>query len=399
MASSLNPIVPPSSLAIQQVGKLQSSFNKLSTGKAINSAADDPSGYAIATGLAVAAASTNAATQNVQNAFNASQVASGALGQISGILSQLNGLAIQGNNDFLSPTDRQALQAQANQLVAQANTISQSVNFNGQQLLNGSVAGPQAGTPAQATVTNNDALVQGSGGVITQVTAANANFQNANGQAQGFGGAATQNSTVSIQVVNNNGQAAAVATVYNTSTGQTATSGPVAAGGTISGFENVNIQVGNITTADVGQTATVQIAQATPPNTQNSALTVQSGANQGATTNVAIPGVSSSQLQISNINLSSSLSSTNAQGQIANAIQTLGAAQANLGAQQIALQNQANNNDVYANNLTASQSSIQDFNYGAATTSTTLTQLQSQIQTALTAHGNTFAASVLSLFS
>ncbi len=91
-----------------------------------------------------------------------------------------------------------------------------------------------------------------------------------------------------------------MATVLDNSTGQTATSAPVAAGGTISGFENVNIKVGNISLADVGQTATVQIAQATPPNTQNSALTVQSGSNEGATTNVNVPGVSSNTLQISN---------------------------------------------------------------------------------------------------
>ncbi|HVA27853.1 MAG TPA: flagellin [Candidatus Baltobacteraceae bacterium] len=397
--ASITALNAGSNLAIGRTqANLLDTSNKLSTGKRINTAADDPSGYAIATGLAVQAASTDAATQNVQNAFNASQVAAGALQQVSGILSQLNTLAIQGSNDFLSSTDRAALQTQANQLVAQANTIAQSVNFNGQPLLNGSVAGPQAGTPAAATVTNNDALVQGTGGVVAQVTAANANFQNPNGAAQGFGGNATTNATIQIQIVNNNGQAQAVATVYNNGTGQTATSAPVSAGGTISGFENLNIKVGNITTADVGQTATIQVSQATPPNTQNSALTVQSGSGEGATTNVAIPGVSSSQLQISNINLSSSLSSTNAQGQIANAIQTLGTSQANLGAQQVALQNQVNNNDIYANNLTASQSSIQDLNYGQATTAQTLNQLQSQINVALTAHNNVLAGAVLGLF-
>jgi flagellin len=399
MASSIQPLNGPALYTLSNVQKgLQQSLNQQSTGKAVNSAADNPSGYAIATSLAVQAAGFDAAAQNVQNSFNATQVAQGALQQISGITSQLTQLAIQGANDFLSPTDRANLQTTANQLVAQANTISQSVNFNGIQLLNGSASGPTPATPASAQVTNNDALVQGQGNVITQVTAANPNFQNSNGPAQGFGGNATTNSTIQVQVVNNNGQAAAVATVYDNGTGQKVTSAPVAAGGTITGYENVNITVGNITLADVGQTATIQIQQNTPANTKNNALTVQSGANEGATTQVSIPGVSSAQLQISNIDLSSTLSSTNAIGQLNAAQVSLGTAQANLGAQQVALQNAANANQINAINLTKSQSSIQDLNYGTSVTNSTLQTLQSRIATAVVSQNNTVAGLVLGLF-
>ena len=378
-------------------GSLNTSFNQLATGRRINTAADDPSGYAIATQLALQASSFNAASENVQNAFNATNVASGALQQVSDIATQLRTLAVQGVNDFLSPADRADLQAQANQLVQQANTVAQSVTFNGVPLLNGSHAGAQAGTPATATVTNNDAIANG-GNIVAQVAAANANFQNPNGAAQGFGGTATTDSTIQISIVNNNGQAAAVAKVVDNQTGQTTTLAPVAAGGTISGAENVNITVGNISLNDVGTTATIQIAQATPANTQNNALQVQSGAAEGAQTNVNLPGVSSSQLRISNINLSSSLSSTNAIGQLDNAIVTLGTSQSNLGAQQVALQNQVANNNIAANNLTASSSSIADENVGIGVSNSTLQQLRSQISAALISHNNVAAASVLGLF-
>ncbi|HTC29841.1 MAG TPA: hypothetical protein VK702_03885, partial [Candidatus Acidoferrum sp.] len=240
---------------------------------------------------------------------------------------------------------------------------------------------------------------QNGGTVIAQVAAANANFQAPpTGAAQGFGGTSTTNSTVQVQVVNNNGVAAAVATVLNNATGQTVTTGPVAAGGTITGVQNVNIKVGNISLADVGQTATVQIAQATPANSQNSALTVQSGTNEGNTTNVAIPGVSSSTLQINNINLSSSLSSTQAIGQIQNALNSLTTSQAQLGAQQVALQNAAQSDASYSNNLTSAASSIADENYGQGVTQSTLSQLQQQIQFALQAKNNVNAAAVLGLF-
>ncbi len=397
--ASVGSIYPP----LNQIGQTQESllaqFEQLSSGQRVNNAADDAAGYAIATSLNTQAAAASAASENIQNAYNATNVAQGALSQLNGVLQDLNNLAITGVNSFLSPADRADLQTEANQLVQQANTIAQSVNFNGQQLLTGQFAGTQAGTSTTATVTNNDIVQQG-GGVVAQVTAANPNFyQVPNGAAQGFGGTSTTNSTIQIQVVNNNGQAAAVATVLNNATGQTATSAPVAAGGTITGFENINIKLGNISLADVGQTATVQIAQATPPNTQNSALTVQSGSNEGATTNVNIPGVSSNTLQISNINLSSSLSSTQAIGQIQNALQTLTTQEAQLGAQQTALQNAAQADNVYANNLTTAASSITDENYYSGVTQSTLSQLQQQIQLAVLAKQNTNAAAVLGLFN
>jgi flagellin len=388
--------------ALNSVGQTQESllqqYQQLSSGKRLTSPAVDPAGYAIATSLATQAAASSTAANNIQDAFNATNVASGALQQLTGVLQTVQNLAVQGVDSFLSPSDRADLQAEANQLIQQANTIAQSVNFNGQPLLNGSLAGPQAGTNAVATVTNNDIVSQG-GTVVTQVSAANANFQAVpTGAAQGFGGTSTTNSTIQVQIVNNNGQAAAVATALDNATGQQITSGPVGAGGTISGIENVNIKIGNISLADVGQTATIQIAQATPANSTNSALTVQSGSNEGATTNVAIPGVNSSTLQINNIDLSSSLSSTQAIGQITNALNSLTTSQAQLGAQLTSLQNAVQADNAYANNLTTAQSSIADENVYQGASNAALSQLQNQIQIAVLAKSNTDAAAVLGLF-
>jgi flagellin len=395
-------IGPVNAQPIYQLDQTQqssyTSLNQQSTGKKVNSSVDDPSGYAIATGLAVQAAASDQAAQNVQNAFNATQVAGGALQQVNGLLGQLNNLAVQGSNDFLSSTDRAALQSTANQLVSQINTIAQSVNFNGIQLLNGQASGPTSGNQASATVTANDVAFQG-GNVVSQVTAANPNFQNSNGPAQGFGGIATTNSTIQIQVVDNNGTAAAVATVIDNATGATVSSGPVGAGGTISGFENVNIQVGNITLQDVGSTATIQIQQNNAANTTNNALTVQSGSSEGDTTQVSIPNVSSSTLQVSNIDLSSSLSSTSAQGQISAALTSVLSSQAQLGAQQVALQNSVNANQINSINLTKSQSSIQDTDYGVSTTNSTLQQLRAKLNVAVIAQNNTTAGQVLGLFT
>src|ERR1700721_2366340 len=120
-----------STIALQQTQQsLLQSFNQLSSGKRLTTPAVDPSGYAIATALQTQVYGLKPASGNVQNAFNAANVPSAGLGQIGDIATQLQTLAIQGVNDFLSPTDRAALQDQANQLVQQANTIAQSTNFN-----------------------------------------------------------------------------------------------------------------------------------------------------------------------------------------------------------------------------------------------------------------------------
>ena len=133
---------------------LVSSASRLASGKQIQTAADNPSGLAIYETLTAQAAGLEQATNNVGNAQNAAGVAEGALSQVSAVVSQLNTLSIAASNDFLSPVQRQALQAQANQDAAQINTISQNTNFNGQPLLqnNGQPLNVQATAAEGGTV-------------------------------------------------------------------------------------------------------------------------------------------------------------------------------------------------------------------------------------------------------
>jgi flagellin len=378
---------------------LQTAFTREASGKRLQSAADSPAQYAIATALQNQVSAFNAATQNVQTAFNATDVATQALAQTTGILSQIRTLAVAAVNDFLAPGDRAALQAQANQLVAQANTIAQTTNFNGAPLLNGQFAGPNAGAPAQATITSNASLAQG-GNLVTQISAANANFQNPNGPAQGFGGAATQNATIEVQIVAGaNGQAVAKVTAVDSATGQQITlPGSFNPGATVSGLENVNIKLGTFTSGDIGQTTTIQIQQAVPPNGQNSALQVQSGANQGNVTGVTFGNASAAALQIANVNLSTSANATNSIGQLDHAIEQLGVTQSALGAQQVQLQYQVQANETAANNLQAAQSNLADANVGIEHTNATLSSVQSQLALAVLAQRNTQSAAVLTLF-
>lgn len=379
---------------------LQTAFDRESTGKRLQSAADGPSQYAIASALQTQVAAFNAASQNVQTAFNATDVATQALSQTSSVLSQLRTLAVAGVDDFLSPADRAALQTQANQLVAQANTIAQTTNFNGAPLLNGQFAGANAGSPAQATVVTNAPLARG-GQLVAQVAAANANFQNPNGPAQGFGGISTQSSTIQIEIVAGpNGQAVAKVTAVDSATGQQVTlPGSFNPGATVSGLENVNVRLGTFTSGDIGQVATIQVQQAFPANTQNSALQVQSGAGEGNVTGVAFGNASAASLQIANVNLSTSANATNAIGRLDRAIAQLGQTQTALGSRQMQLQYQVQANDAAANNLQTAQSNVSDANVGIENTNATLSSVRGQLTLAVLAQRNTQPAAVLTLFS
>jgi len=143
---------------------LQKSYQQLSSGKAINSAADNPSGLAIYETLSAQAGGTDQGSSNVTDALNALTTAEGANSSQAAGLQQLNVLSIQASNDLLSPSDRANLQTEANQITQQINTTASQSNFNGQPLQQGQAFTVQAGATegntvtAQTTNTNSQTL-------------------------------------------------------------------------------------------------------------------------------------------------------------------------------------------------------------------------------------------------
>jgi flagellin len=132
---------------------LQKSFQQLSSGSAIDSAADNPSGLAIFQSLEAQVGGTDQGTSNVTDALNALNTAEGANSSQADALQQLNVLSIQASNDFLSTSDRANLQTEANQITQQMNTTASQTNFNGQPLEQGQSYAVQAGATEGNTVT------------------------------------------------------------------------------------------------------------------------------------------------------------------------------------------------------------------------------------------------------
>ncbi len=385
--------------------QLQNVVTQLSSGLRINSAADDPSGNAIATNLTSQYEAFNQASQNVQNANNAANVALGALTQETNILQRIRTLSVQAASDVNSNSDRVNLQAEVSQLLLEVNRISQNTNFNGQSLLDGSHQGDQAGAEAYYTVTANAALESGGFLVNNIVTPA------------GFATSAnTQDATIEVQVVANtanptagppqleitqfNSQAQSIA---NTQTLASGTYPITLASGVDAG---VKINFSPPPLGDVVHTAYIKFSQYVAPSNFATApaFNFQSAANEGDVIQLGIAATNTNTLRVSNINLAlstaqnPSLGAEDAIGQIDIALQTLNTQQAQLGAVVVRLGIDQQNDNTAATNLQASASNIVDLNVGQATTQFTKLQVLVQVGTSVLAQSNTNAQTVLALF-
>ena len=384
---------------------LGTAVDRLSSGLRINTAADDPSGLAIAESLQAQVNGFDQGAQNVQDATNAAQVAEGALSTTTDILQRIRTLAVEGASDITSTNDRTNLQDEVQQLLLEVNRISQNTNFNGQNLLDGSHAGFQQEVDVNAIVTSNADLA-GGGTLIdpTQIsfaaTASNATVADGTIEVQ----VAQLNSSTQGLIVsffNSSANTVAVSTI-------TLTAGTSAAATVVDG---ITIGFGVAGTLDVGVTSFLKISQyvAAASNPNSPAFNFQSGASEGATIQVGFIDTSTSSLRIANVNLigpagnagtfpNGSLASEDSIGQIDNALQSVLAQRAQLGATIVRLQEDESNDNTASVNLTASESSIRDLDVGAETTEYTKDQILVQVGTSVLAQANQNAQSVVSLF-
>jgi flagellin len=120
--------------------RLQGSFRKLSTGLRITSAADDAAGLAISERMRAQIRSLTQAQRNANDGISLVQVGEGAMNEISNILVRMRELAIQANNGTNSDADKDTLDQEFGNLIEEVDRISQSTQFNGVNLLDGSTA-------------------------------------------------------------------------------------------------------------------------------------------------------------------------------------------------------------------------------------------------------------------
>ncbi len=103
---------------------LSKSFERLSSGLRINSAADDAAGSQISTRLETSQISSKQVARNLNDGISYSQIAEGALTEVGDMLKRMRQLSVQAQNGTLSAADRQALDAEFQQLKSEINNIA-----------------------------------------------------------------------------------------------------------------------------------------------------------------------------------------------------------------------------------------------------------------------------------
>jgi flagellin len=114
---------------------LQKSFNKLSSGYRINTAADDAAGLAISESMRSQVRSYTVAERNASDGISMAQTAEGALGEVHNILGRMREIGVQASNGSLTEDDRSFLQTEFTSLQAEIGRIQDSAKFNGKALV------------------------------------------------------------------------------------------------------------------------------------------------------------------------------------------------------------------------------------------------------------------------
>ncbi len=120
--------------------KMGETLEKLSSGLRINRAADDAAGLAISEKMRLQVRGMQQGQRNAQDGVSMLQTAEGALNEVHGILQRVRELTVQAGNTTLSTSDRQAIGEEMVALRSEIDNISTRTRFNGQTLLNGSLA-------------------------------------------------------------------------------------------------------------------------------------------------------------------------------------------------------------------------------------------------------------------
>src|SRR5258706_6780632 len=115
---------------------LVGSFQKLSSGFRVNTAADDAAGLAVSESMKSQIRSYTVAERNAGDAISMAQTAEGALSNVHDILGRMRELAVQSSNGSLTSTDRGYLNTEFSSLQSEITRIQGSAKFNGVSLIN-----------------------------------------------------------------------------------------------------------------------------------------------------------------------------------------------------------------------------------------------------------------------
>ncbi|RZF28048.1 flagellin [Paraburkholderia sp. UYCP14C] len=136
--SNINSLVAQQNLSGSQ-NALSQAITRLSSGKRINSAADDAAGLAISNIMQTQINGLNQGVSNANDGVSMVQTAASGLSSLTNSLQRIRQLAVQASNGAMTDTDRAALQQEVTQQIQEVNRIASQTTYNGMNILNGSL--------------------------------------------------------------------------------------------------------------------------------------------------------------------------------------------------------------------------------------------------------------------
>ncbi|WP_296510452.1 flagellin [Rhodoferax sp.] len=220
MASTINTniqsLTAQRNLSMSQ-SSLSTSMQRLSSGLRINSAKDDAAGLAISDRMTSQIRGLTQAARNSNDAISLTQTAEGALGSISSNLQRIRELAVQSANGTNSASDREAIQNEVTQLTSEINRVATTTQFNGLNLLDGTLTGTQFQVGANANQTINVGIGSAKAADLGNNTLSSITGTTTTTAISNAALAAVNNTAAQTLTLNGNGATASVSVAVNES--------------------------------------------------------------------------------------------------------------------------------------------------------------------------------------
>ena len=363
---------------------LETAFERLATGKRVNSAVDDAAGLAIGKDLESRVSGLNQAIRNTNDGISMVQIAEGAMDEVTTILQRMRDLAVQAANGSVSTTEQGYLDSEHSQLATTLGQVIDQAKFNGTDLVSDSATTSltlHTGANASETTTVSlsamtESLLKVSATTIalngTSQSQETANFGDISSQTNDGSGTGTYTLTLGGVTYTTASTITAATTSAEMKTAlDTATDSQGNLVTTVGAFSvNGSTELVFTYTNNGNQTGTNSIA-ADHTSFDNSNITVAAG--DGA-------GKADDAITI-----------------IDEALATVAKERATLGATQAQLESTVRNLSNVAENTAAAAGRIMDTDYAAETANLTKAQILQQAATSILAQANAQPQAVLSL--
>jgi len=346
---------------------LSKSLQRLSSGLKINDAKDNPAGLAMAKRMNAQLEGIHMANQNASDGVSVIEIADGALNEVADMLQRMNELAVKSATGTMTDDDRAMIQAEVDQLKEEITRVSETTEFNGQNLLDGEFALKGYTSDASIKVNSYSADIEAKVYTIDSLTISedpeNPGNYVLDDIAYGDGFNNTEN--LKTEMKDN---------LLTISDG--------------SGFE---------LTLDVSNASATSFTGLTVDVTGVGAMRLQIGANEGQILAVNIPAMTLQNMGIENVDMGTADGASEAIDRIEGAIKFVSSVRGQLGAYQNRLESTISSLDVTDENMTAAYSRIMDVDMAEEMTKYTTYQVMTQAGTSMLAQANERPSQVLQL--